>query len=161
MLVREFVVKLQNKPGELLRVVGILSDNNIDLKAVTCIKVSNEETKVKIITIEYEKTREILQKNNIEFYENKVVIVDIEDKPGELARILKVLANKKMNIEYVYTTFSYVKKRVLVVFDFSEPEKALEILKENNVDVVTILEEDTISSHEHDIKEYLSTIITP
>jgi len=161
MLVKELVVKLENKVGQLNRVVSILAEQGIDLKAVTCIKVSDEETKVKLITIEHDKAKNILDREKISYFENEVIIVDIEDKQGELSKILNILQKENINIDYVYTTFSYLKKRVLIVFDFDDPSRAIDVLKKNHISLVSHKEDDNFSEEEHDIKEYLATVITP
>lgn len=166
MLVKELVVKLQNKPGELHRVVSKLAVHGVDIKAVTCIKVSDEETKVKVITINPEEAGKALEQEGIEYSFNKVIIADVEDKVGELAKILDLIKNANLNIEYVYTTFTYLPCHVLVVIDVDDSDKALEILRENHITIVsdhTIKKTDACGAYyeERDIQEYLSTVITP
>lgn len=162
MLVKELVVKLENKVGQLNRVVSVLAGENVNIKAVTCIKVSEEETRVKLIVMNQEKAKNILNREKIDYMENEVIIVDAEDKEGELSKVLDILQKENINIEYVYTTFSYIKKRVLIVFDFDDPVKAMDVLKKNHVSLVTHQSgNEVLNSEEHDIKEYLATVITP
>ncbi|MDD5091487.1 MAG: hypothetical protein PHQ23_11300 [Candidatus Wallbacteria bacterium] len=168
MLVKELVLELANKPGQLYRAVSIIRDSGVDIKAVTCIKDSETATKVKVIALDYQKAMKALKQAKIKAYENEVIIADIEDRLGEFARVLKLVADENVNIEYVYTTLSYIPCRVLVVLDCSDSDtrKALEVLKNNHI---TIVSDHTIKGtcdsgsyyEERNIKEYLTTVITP
>ncbi|MDD2717273.1 MAG: ACT domain-containing protein [Candidatus Wallbacteria bacterium] len=166
MLIKELVVTLKNMPGQLYKVVSALSDQGIDLKAVTCTMYGKDKTKVKLISMNLDDAKLVLRDRKIEFVENEVIIIDVEDKPGELARVLKLLSEAEINIEYVYTTLTYLPCRVLAVFDFTDPGKALEVLKKNQITVVTdhtVLKSSCDGNIyvERDIREYLTTVITP
>jgi hypothetical protein len=169
MLIKQLVVEVQNKVGELHNVVSILSRFNIDMKAL----LSNSEltdsgivTKIRMIVMNNELAVSVLENEGYKATLENVVIVDVTDATGSFAPILKILKESGINIEYVYTFLTHVENKALAVFNFDNNEKALSVLKENHFTIVT---DHTIKSRygnselfeERDIREYLSTIITP
>ncbi|MGM0606984.1 MAG: hypothetical protein ACQESP_01065 [Candidatus Muiribacteriota bacterium] len=169
MLVKQLVVEAKNRPGELHNIVKLLSSNNVDIKAI----VSNAQTsdniviaKVRMIVLNDETAIEVLKKEGYKAYLENVVVVDVSDTPGSFAPVLELFDKNDINIEYVYTFLTHIENKALSVFCFDNNEKALEILKDSQYTVVT---DSTIQSRygdsefyeERDLREYLSTIITP
>lgn len=164
MMVKEIIVKVENKSGQLFHVVNTLSEANIDLKALTCSEEVDNKRNIKIITFDYDKAIETLKNANIEHQIEDIVITDVVDEPGGLAKILKIVKEAGVNIEYVYTSLTNLKFRALAIFKFDDNEKALKVLKENHITIVSdqnILDGNDKFYSERNAEEYLSTVITP
>ncbi|MFA5478537.1 MAG: hypothetical protein WC002_04950 [Candidatus Muiribacteriota bacterium] len=169
MLIKQLVVEAKNKVGELYNIINILSSNNIDIKAV----VSNAQmcdnitiAKVRLIVLNNEMAVHVLEKEGYKAVLENVVIVDISDTPGSLTPILKVIHEANLNIEYVYTFLTHIENKALAVFCFDDNDKAINVLKKHHYTIVT---DHSIKNRygstqffeERDLREYLSTIITP
>lgn len=72
-----------------------------------------------------------------------VVGVAVSDEPGGLAKAVRVLANNKINIDYLYAFISISKKNAYVVLRVDENDAAEKVLVENGFTLVT---EEDISS---------------
>ena len=98
---KEFRVNLTNRPGELARVATALSRQGVSLKAVAATSDANQVT-VHLVGHDVEATRSGLQTAGIPFQEQEVMIILMEDKPGELARVADRLSAGGINITAIY-----------------------------------------------------------
>jgi len=60
----------------------------------------------------------------------------VADEPGGLAAILDALEGTGINIEYAYSFSGRTKGHALLLFRFSDPNAALQVLKERNINTV-------------------------
>ena len=101
MSLKQISVFLENKPGTLLTMTGVLADNHIDMRAL-----SIAETKdfgiVRLIVNDLYKTTTLLKDAGYVHSLTPVVGVAIPDVPGGLNRVLQVLTDAKVNVEYMY-----------------------------------------------------------
>ena len=67
----------------------------------------------------------------------KVIAVAISDTPGSLATVLRILSDNAISIEYMYAFITRRREDAYVVFRVEENERAVKILGENGVSVVT------------------------
>ncbi|MBU1913898.1 MAG: ACT domain-containing protein [Thermoplasmatota archaeon] len=122
---QEFSVKLPNKPGEVARLTEKLHEANINIRAIS---TEPHAEVVRLVSADPEKTREILKKAEMQFSVRNVLVVKLEDKPGELARVTRILANEGINLDAAYM-FDKDSKHVHVALAVSDEEKARNVLK--------------------------------
>lgn len=67
---------------------------------------------------------------------HEVMGVELEDKKGNLYQMLAILADGKININYIYSFVIREGKAPVMVFNTDDFEKAAQILKEANVKIV-------------------------
>ncbi len=65
-----------------------------------------------------------------------VVAVEISDTPGSLAKILKVLMQNKINVNYMYALAGTSSGKAVMVFSFSDNDLAIRLLEENNIKIL-------------------------
>jgi len=121
----EFSVKLPNRPGELARLTEALQKDGVNIRTVS---TEPREGVVRLVTDHPEKSREALRRESLEFSERNVLVAKLEDKPGELARITRALADEGINIDAAYM-LGREGKHVQVALAVSDEEKAKNILK--------------------------------
>jgi hypothetical protein len=63
------------------------------------------------------------------------VAVEVSDRPGGLAVILKILDDNGINLEYMYAFVEKNADNAIVVFRFDDPDRAIEVLSKNNIRV--------------------------
>ena len=101
MAIKQISVFLENKPGTLLKMTGVLAENKIDMRAL-----SLAETKdfgiVRIIVDDVYTASTVLKDKNFISILTDVVGVLIPDEPGGLDKVLRVLAGANINVEYMY-----------------------------------------------------------
>jgi hypothetical protein len=80
--------------------------------------------------------RKILMKMQIPAYVNEVVAAEIEDKPGSLARLLKPLTEAGVTVIFMYAFITFSEGNAIMVFRFSDNDKAIEVLKANGMNLL-------------------------
>jgi hypothetical protein len=60
----------------------------------------------------------------------------VPDTPGGLAKILRILTDNNINVEYMYGFVEKFSENALLVFRFDNAEKAQQMLKANGVNVI-------------------------
>ena len=101
MSLKQISVFLENKPGTLLTMTGVLAQNHIDMRAL-----SIAETKdfgiVRMIVDDVYATATVLKDAGFIHSLTPVLGVVIPDEPGGLDKVLRVLADAQVNVEYMY-----------------------------------------------------------
>ena len=101
MSLKQISVFLENKPGTLLSMTGLLAQNHIDMRAL-----SIAETKdfgiVRMIVDDVYATATVLKDAGFIHSLTPVLGVVIPDEPGGLDQVLRVLAGAQVNVEYMY-----------------------------------------------------------
>jgi len=127
--VHEFTAFLENKPGRLAKICSALAHEKIDLKALSVMD-TNGRSVLRFVTDQVEETRKVLTSLGTEVQVNEVLAVEIEDRPGALARVLERLAEEHINIEYAYSASSPSPGRSVGIFHTSNARRAQQILNE-------------------------------
>lgn len=101
MSIKQISVFLENKPGALYAMTGVLAQNNIDMRAL-----SLAETKdfgiVRIIVDHVYQATTVLKDAGYVHSVTPVLGVAIPDTPGGLNKVLQVLTDAQVNVEYMY-----------------------------------------------------------
>ena len=101
MSIKQISVFLENKPGALYALTAVLAQGQIDMRAL-----SLAETKdfgiVRLIVNDLYKTTTLLKDAGYVHSLTPVVGVAIPDVPGGLNRVLQVLTDARVNVEYMY-----------------------------------------------------------
>jgi hypothetical protein len=135
MKLTQISIFLENKKGRLYDVCDILGKKKINIRALT-IAESEEFGILRIVVDRPQEAIKILKQNNFVANLTDIVAVEVEDRPGGLARILKVLSDGKINIEYMYGFVEKHSDNALLVFRFEDPDKAIGFLKKNKIRVI-------------------------
>ena len=64
---------------------------------------------------------------------NDVVAVEIEDKPGSLAKMLKPLKDANIQVIYTYAFVGFQPGSAIMIFSFSNNDKAIKVLKQKGL----------------------------
>jgi hypothetical protein len=122
---KEFSVKLQNRSGELARVAEVLEKDGVNIRTIS---TEPHEGVVRIVTSDPEKSRKSLSRSGMEFSERNLLVAQLEDKPGELARVSRALAKEGINIDAAYM-LDKDSRHVHVALAVSDEDKARHVLK--------------------------------
>jgi hypothetical protein len=98
----DLVIEVDNEPGALARVAAACSDAGVNLAAATYLG-HGERAEVHILVPHAEAARHALAiTNQAVTREREVVVVEVEDRPGELADLTRLIADKGINIDLIY-----------------------------------------------------------
>jgi len=135
MKITQISVFLENKQGRLHEVCALLGSNNVNIRALT-VADTEDFGILRIVVDRPQEAVAILRGAGLTANLNEIVAVEVEDSPGGLAGILKILSANGVNVEYMYGFVEKFSEKALLVFKFEEPDKAIEILADNNIRIV-------------------------
>ncbi|WP_026485812.1 ACT domain-containing protein [Caldanaerobius polysaccharolyticus] len=136
MLVKQVSVFLENKPGRLADITKLLGDNGIDISALSLADTTNFGI-LRIIVNDPDRAVKIIRDNGFTVKTTEVLAVEVEDRPGGLADVLKVLEEQKVSIEYAYSFVKRTADKAFVLLKVEQPEKVVELLKKTDLRVLT------------------------
>lgn len=135
-LIKQISVFVENKSGRLSDILNVIGKNGIDISALS-IADTTDFGIVRMIVNDPDKAAEILKSNNLVVKVTDVIALAVADKPGGLVGEIEKLKNAGISIEYMYAFIGKSDKGALVIVRVENPEKALEVLKDENVTVVS------------------------
>lgn len=135
MKVTQLSLFLENKPGALRRPVQLLAEAQLNI--LTLSLADTEQFGIlRLILRDWEKARQLLEKDGFVVKVSTVVAIEVPDKPGELAEILGVIENARINIEYLYGFTLCDQRKGLLAFRFDDPDRAIAELQKHHLNPV-------------------------
>ena len=135
MQVEQISVFLENKTGRLSEVTGILSEADINIRALALADTSDFGV-LRLIVDNNERAISVLKENGFTVGKTEVVAVEVEDKPGGLHNLLRTLRAQGINVEYMYAYVRHTSQDAVMIFRFDNIQGAIEVLKKNGVTVI-------------------------
>jgi len=132
MKLKQISVSIENSPGRLYEVTHILGQAGINLRALNLVDSGDFGT-LRLLVSDIAKTRRILMEKSMPARVDDVVAVEIEDKPGRLSEVLKPLTLARINVLYMYAFIGMSANNAVMIFRFSDNDRAIELLKENGI----------------------------
>ena len=132
----QVAVFLENKPGKLEKVTGLLDEAGVNIRAIT-IADNGDFGVLKLLVNDPEKANDILNRGNLVSALKEVVAMRVMDKPGGLLEISRILNANGINIDDAYGFVLESGRTAVFVIQVSEPEKAAAILTEQGVDLLS------------------------
>lgn len=100
-MMTEFVVRMENRPGRLASLTEALAAFGVNIEALAAYGHDGEGT-VRLITSDAPTTRRVLEDAALHNEEHTILAVQLPHRPGELARITRLLADAGVNIDALY-----------------------------------------------------------
>ena len=101
MSVKQISVFLENKPGMLHTMTDVLARSGIDMRALSLAE-TNDFGIVRIIVDDVYNATTVLKDEGFVHSVTPVLGVSIPDEPGGLNRVVAVLNEAQINVEYMY-----------------------------------------------------------
>ncbi len=124
---REFMIQLGHRPGELARVTNALSLYGVNIKSVAAMTFGDQAL-LHLIPDNAESARSALRADNISFEENETAIVLLENRAGDLTAVAAKLAEAGVNLSaaYVVGVADDLIELAIVTDDVKKAKKVLE-----------------------------------
>lgn len=135
MAVRQLSVFLENKKGTLHDISTVLASGNINLRSM-CIADTADYGIVRIIADDPDRAKEVLNASGHVASIREVTAFAVPDAPGGLSRVLSILEENGVDIEYMYALVTKEAGKAYAVARTNDDEKAEEILKANGIDLL-------------------------
>lgn len=136
MSVKQISVFLENKPGCLYEMTKALADNHIDMRALSLAETSDFGI-VRLIVDDVLGTATVLKDSGFISSLTTVLAVAVPDTPGGLNKVLGILNEANINIEYMYAILGGEKsKTAYMIFRVNDDSKASETLTKAGIRLV-------------------------
>jgi len=126
---KEIILALENRPGQLAHVCKCLSDWKVNILATSVA----DTTDLSIIRLIVDKpgvvVKNFKESGPFTVTERDVLLIELPNRPGELAKATKKLAARRINIDYIYGTTSR-KGVATLVLAVSSPRVAAKALRQ-------------------------------
>jgi len=127
-IAKQLSVFLTNKPGTLAKVCEELARAKINIFALT-ITDTVDHSVIRMVLSDTVRALHIFEERGVLAVQNKVLMIENDNKPGSLGKIAARLAKAKINIEYAYLATSPKAKHGLLILRAEDTKGALKVLK--------------------------------
>ena len=133
MFIKQLSVFVENKQGALSEILSLLSEKGVNMRAVS-IADTQDFGILRVIVNDIDLAINTLKDNKVIVRANNVIGVELQDKPGSLARVLELLTAGGVNVEYMYAFVTPGNSdSAYLVLRATNNEKAQEILNNNSI----------------------------
>ena len=142
MLIKQISVFAENKPGRLLAITKTLADAGIDIRALS-IADTTDFGILRLIVSDPQKALEACKEQGFTTAVTQVIAIKMQDKSGALYKVLDILNNNEISVEYAYAYITHTANEACVILRVENNEKALKALGDN--DIVLVSEDEVYS----------------
>jgi len=136
MRVEQIAVFLENKSGRLAELTAKLAEEKINIRALSVADTADFGI-LRLIVDNVEKAKSTLKSNGFTVGVTNVIAVEVADKTGGLAGVLKTIEEEKLNVEYMYAFVNKTGENAVLIFRFDEMDKAIESLLRTGYKILT------------------------
>jgi hypothetical protein len=136
MAIKQLSIFVENREGTLVTVTDAIAKAGVDIRAMS-VADTNDFGIFRLIVTDVDKAKQALDDADAFVSITEVVGVAVQDEPGALAKVVKILADNNINIEYMYAFITVSKQFAYVVLRVEDNAAAEKILKENGISLVT------------------------
>ena len=135
MLVNQIAVFLENRKGRICEFSGVLKDAGINIQAMS-IADTMEYGILRAITDDNAKAIEVLRRNGFNVASTDLVGFKVDDKPGEMYKVLQILDEHKTNIAYLYSFARAGAAKSVILLKVDDNDETMRILEENGINLI-------------------------
>lgn len=128
MTVKEIILGVKNRPGELSRIIGHLYENDVKVPAFW-VGTENKKATLRFIASDPEAAILVLTGLGFRVKTMDVVAAKVPDHPGGLNAILKLLHSANINILHIYSCLET--RDPILILEVDNTEEAVKVLKNN------------------------------
>ena len=130
MKLQQISIFLENSPGRLYEATHALGMAGMQVRA--CSLVDTRDAGVlRLIASDVATARQVMMEKQFPGRVDEVVGAEIGDEPDGLARVLEPVLAEGISVDYMYSLTGFPSEKHLMIFRFSDNDRAHEILERN------------------------------
>ena len=134
--IQQISVFLENRSGSLSEITALLANSGVNLRALS-IAESADYGVLRIIADDAQKATDALLKNECILSMTPVTVISVPDEPAGLSKVLEILAEGGVDIEYMYSLFTHQNGKAYMVFRISDQEEFEKVVAAQNLSVTS------------------------
>ena len=135
MKLQQITVPIENSPNRLYEFTRALGENGINPRGLTLVDTGHFG-EARVLVSDTAGARQILMQKGIPGRIDDVVAVQLENKPGQLPDLLAKLMAADIKVKYSYALAGMNSGSTIMVFQFSDNDKAIEVLRKKEMPIV-------------------------
>ena len=135
MKLKQISVPIENSHNRLYEFTRALGDNGINPRALTLVD-TGDFGEARVLVSDTDGARQVLMQRGIPGRIDDVVAVQLENKPGQLPDLLARLMAADIKVKYSYALAAMTSGNTIMIFHFSDNDKAIEVLRRKKVPLV-------------------------
>ena len=135
MTAKQLSVFIENRKGRLGEVLHYLKENNVNILSIS-LADTTEYGLLRLIVNDAQKARDVLYAEGFSSMLTDVLIIKVPHAPGSLQKILELIAEKNVNIEYMYG-LSVESEDASIVLKTNDLDIACQVLKGAGIGTMT------------------------
>ncbi len=132
MTIPQISVFLENKAGQLADITGILSQNQVNMRAINIAETTDYGVS-RLIVDDAAKASSILLEQGFILTMTPVVGVAVPDTPGGLSKVLSVISSAEIDVEYMYSVFGQKDGQACMIFRVADSDGLSAVLERNEI----------------------------
>ncbi|MFY9942523.1 MAG: ACT domain-containing protein [Desulfobacterales bacterium] len=142
MKITQLSVFLENRTGRLADIAVTLGDIGVNIRAMSLADTTDFGV-LRLIVNDTAKARQVLKDLGFAVRLTEVLAVEIRDRPGELGRLLRIIEQAGLNVEYVYGFVEKNSDNAILIFRFDDLDRAITAIQAKGI---RILDDSRLSS---------------
>lgn len=126
-MIDQVSIYLENGKGAILRVLSILSKEDINVLGIVS-KDNTEFSTLRLVLSDTQAGMDVLQNEGYVCKQQKVVGIELEDKPGAMEELLDHIDYMNMSIDYLYVGYARENNMPIIIFNCTHGEVVSENL---------------------------------
>ncbi len=127
MRVEQIAVFLENKSGRLAEITRVLAESDINIRALSVADTADFGI-LRLIVDKVDEAKRVLKTGGFTVGKTNVIAVEVPDKVGGLAGVLRTAEEAGLNVEYMYAFVNRSGENAVLIFRFDDMDKAIDAL---------------------------------
>lgn len=136
MKVEQIAIFLENESGRLWEITRVLAENDINIRSLSLADTADFGI-LRIIVDKVDEAEKALRERGFTVGKAHVIAVEVPDKVGGLASVLKSLEAASLNVEYMYAFVNKSGENAVMIFRFEDIEKAIHVLQDKGFTILS------------------------
>ena len=135
MKVKQLSIFLENRKGRMRKALDVLEKGGVNIRALSIADTSDFGI-LRLIVPEPDKTKKLLEDNNFIVKIGEVIAVRMQDQPGGLGKILGILDDNDINLEYLYAFVEEKENGAIVLLHPENIDGGIKALQDGGAEVI-------------------------
>ena len=136
MNIHQISVFLENRAGQLAEITRLLAEAHVDIRAISFAEAADYGIARMIVNDSYKASQILLNHGDI-LSMTPVWAVEVPDQPAGLSDLLSVLADNKIDVEYMYSLFTNKDGHAYMVLRINDDPKFLDAVGQRQIRVMS------------------------
>lgn len=134
MKIKQLSIFLQNRMGSLSKPLEVLSENDINIRAM-CMADTSEFGILRLVVDNPIKGKEVLEENNFLVKITEIIGVEMNDAPGGLTTVLNIIKENNIDLEYLYAFTHDKADKAILLLHTDDIDNLINVLTEKNITI--------------------------